>query len=311
MSLDNLAVLEAEPEVLDQRALIAQRHAGVHDAFCQTTLGGHEAFLSGNVGVELRAVLGVFHRAAEQRAVKHANAEIGAVGGMIFKGFQLQVVQVLAAALYVGIVGFPCGDGIVIHARGGENSLPQLLDGGAGADAGEHLAGPCSARHSNDSPLRLAVHGIAVGLHGRIAALLTLAHLGNVHTLEAVGIGRDDRNAGRQHVGSPLQLSFLIAVEGRKRLEALMTDVQLGQGLIIPLHVHLAGAQAVQLFHHHRYEFRLIKAGINDNVLILLWIAAHLGDELGIFAQSGLLHDKFLLYGFAATIIHAPRCDCK
>ena len=62
---DGLALVEADPESVDQLSLIAQGLGGVNDALGLAPLGGDEALLRGDVGVEHDTLQALFTAAAE------------------------------------------------------------------------------------------------------------------------------------------------------------------------------------------------------------------------------------------------------
>ena len=96
--------------------------------------------------------------------------------------------------------------------------------------------------------------------------------------------------------GGAFEMLYLLGKdESMKRLDAAMADVIFFKGLIAELHVHLARAALVQLIGYHGDEFGLIQTGVQDDVLTLLGIDAHAGDQLSVFAQSCFLHETFLL----------------
>ena len=202
----------------------------------------------------------------------------------------VQGVQIGAVVPEGLVVSLPLGHRIVPYTAGVQNGLPQLLHGLAGPDAGEQLLGPGLAGHGGDAPLVLVLHLVPVALDDGVAGLHGLGHLGLVDAVETVGIvGLQEDTAG-QHVGIVLPAGFLILVHLVEAALGAIAVVQLLQGLVVPVHHHLAGLALIALLHQHLHELRLVQAGADKYLLARLDVHAHAGDQLGILAQYGLLH---------------------
>ena len=66
--------------------------------------------------------------------------------------------------------------------------------------------------------------------------------------------------------------------------EGFDADVQLLQRLVVPLHLDMSCLGLVAGFHHHLNELRLVKAGIDQHVLTLLYIDTLTDDQISIFS---------------------------
>ena len=285
-----LALMEADPELVDELSLIAQRHGGVDDTLSLALLGGDEALLGGDVGVEGDALKALLAGTAEAAALHHAHGEIGARGGGVVELLDAEGVEVIAALVDFAVMLFPCGDGVVRHAGSIENILPQLFHGLRGAQLGEQLLGPSLTGDGGDTPLILILHGITHGLNDGEALLLRLCHLGLIDAAETVGVFGDDIQAAGQHIHIVLPAGQLIVLHLTQGGEAAVTVVELLQGLIVPVHHHFLGLAAVALLHHHGDELRLVKVSHNEHFLTRLDIDTHLRQQLGVLTQNGFFH---------------------
>lgn len=161
--LDGAAVLEADGEILDELALVRQRLRRIDNALGLAALRRNEALLRGQVGVKIAAADRVLPAAAKLRLGDHADGEVRAVGCMVLQRRDAEAVEVVAARLQVSIVRVPRGDGVVVHAAGVQNCLPELFDSAGLRLVGEHLFRPRHAGHGRDAPLVAALHLVAVG----------------------------------------------------------------------------------------------------------------------------------------------------
>lgn len=81
-----------------------------------------------------------------------------------------------------------------------------------------------------------------------------------------------------------------------------MADVELLQGLVVPVHHDLFGLTLIALVHQHGHELRLVQVGGDEHLLPLLDIDAGAGDETGVGTENRLfignasLSAKFLLW---------------
>ena len=289
---DGLALMEADPEAAYQLALIAQRLRRVDDALSHAAHRGDEAFLGGDVGVEENALQARLSAAAELRLGDHADGEVGAVGGFVAQLADMQLVEIFAAVVQIPVVIFPRLDGIVGHAGGLQNGLPQLFHGLRRAQLREELLGPLFTRHSGDAPLIFVLDLVAVALDDGVLGLLGLCHLLLVHAAQAVGVLADEINAAGNGVDIVLPAGLFIVVERGQSLDGAVAHVQLRKRLIAPVDNDLLRLQLIALVDHHRDEFRLVKLGRDKDLLSLLDIRSGLGDQLCVFPQDCFFHKK-------------------
>ena len=69
-----------------------------------------------------------------------------------------------------------------------------------------------------------------------------------------------------------------------------MSDVQPVNRPMPELHLYVSGSGFVALVHQHLHESGLVKLAIDDYILPLLYVDAHSGNELCVFAQYCLSH---------------------
>ena len=80
-----------------------------------------------------------------------------------------------------------------------------------------------------------------------------------------------------------LLTGFLPLLNGAQRLQALIADGQLFQGLVGPFHNDLFRLGLVGFLNHHLNKLRLVKARIDHDLLSLLDIDAAADDQSGVF----------------------------
>ena len=289
---DGLALVEADPEAVDQLTLVGKRLRRIDDALGHAAHRGDEAFLGRDVGVEEDALQARLAAAAELRLGDHADGKVGAVGRFVAQLADVQAVEIFAAVMQVLVVLFPRLDGVVGHAGGLENGFPQLFHGLRRAQLREELLGPLFAGHSRDAPLVFVFDLVAVALDDGVLGLLGLGHLLLIDAAQAVGILTDEVDAAGDGVDIVLPAGFLVVIEGGQRLQTAVAHVQLRERLIAPVDDDLLRLQLIALVDHHRNEFRLVELRLDKDLLSLLDVHAGLGDELRIFAQDCFFHKK-------------------
>ena len=307
MPLHGLALVEPDPEVLDELALIAQGLGGVDDALGLAPHGGDEALLRGDIGVKDDAPQALFAAAAELGLGDHAHLKIGAVGALVAQLPDVQAVEIGAALLHVPVVGLPVGHGVALQrTAGGQNGLPQLLHRLGLPQAGEQLPGPRFAGYGGDAPLVLVFDLVAVLLNDGILALAALGHLLLIDAVKAVGILAEQVDAAGDGVHIVLPAGLLIVVQPGQGGQGAVAVVQLLQGLVAPVHYHLLGLALVALLHQHLHELRLIQLGGDEHLLPRLHVDAGTGDETGILPQNTLFHGKRSFHVFLLRTILPP-----
>ena len=75
--------MEADPETVDELALITQGLGGVDNALGHALHGGDEALLGGDIGVEDNALQAALAAAAEMGLGDHTHGEVGAGGAPV------------------------------------------------------------------------------------------------------------------------------------------------------------------------------------------------------------------------------------
>ena len=294
--LDGAAVLEADGEILDELALVRQRLRRIDNALGLAALRRNEALLRGQVGVKIAAADRVLPAAAKLRLGDHADGEVRAVGCMVLQRRDAEAVEVVAARLQVSIVRVPRGDGVVVHAAGVQNCLPELFDSAGLRLVGEHLFRPRHAGHGRDAPLVAALHLVAVGLDDAIAPLPGAGHLRGADTAQAVRIFAEQVDAARERVDIVLELRALPSLDGLERFDALTPDGELFERLVLPRDRDLARPGVIARIGDHGHELRLVELGLDDDVLPFLHTRADLRDQAGIGTQNGFFHISFPLF---------------
>ena len=104
-----------------------------------------------------------------------------------------------------------------------------------------------------------------------------------------------------------LPLGLLPVVDGGQGLDGSAPQVNLLQGLVVPVHDHLPGAGLVGLVRHHGHKFRLIQVSGDPHILALADIDAGAHNKAGIFPQNRLFHRVF---SFSVIFYHCTKILC-
>ena len=309
MPLHSLARVEADPELVDELALIAQWLGGVDDTLGLAPLGGDKALLGGDIGVEDNALQAALAAAAEMGLGDHTHGEVGAGGAPVAQLTDVQAVQVVAAVVDVLVVGRPVGLGIALQRAGGrEDGLPQLLHRLRLTQTGKQLFCPGLTGDSGNTPLVLVFDLVAVGLDDGEFGLLALGQLLLVDALQAVRVLREQVDAAGNGVHIVLPAGQLVILHSGKSGQAAVTDVELLQRLVVPVHHDLFGLTLIALVHQHGHKLRLVQVGGDEHLLPLLDIDAGAGDETGVGTENRLFHRECLLIGKISVMgIVPPR----
>ena len=223
--------------------------------------------------------------AAEDALGDHFHGEVGTVCGLVLQGLDAKAIEILTAVAEALVVGLPLGNGIqvcavLVNDAGGEqDGVPKLLHSGGGTNTGEHLLGPGLAGHGSDAPLVLVVHGVTERLDHGETSLGGLGKLLLVDALQTIGIVGHEVEHGGILVQAVLELGALDLVHDREGLEGAVAVMQLGQGLIAPLHRDAGCALLVAGVHAHGHELGLIQGCLNDDGVSLLDGNAALGQK--------------------------------
>ena len=226
----------------------------------------------------------------------HAHGEVSAGGAFVAQLADVQAVEIVAAAVDVGVVGVPVGHRIALQRTGGgQNGLPQLLHRLRSPQAGEQLLRPRLAGHGGNAPLVPVLDLVPVGLDDGELGLLALGQLRLVDALQTVGILTEQIDAAGNGVHIVLPARQLIVLHPGQRGQAAVPHVELLQGLVVPVHHHLLRIAFIALVHQHGHKLRLIQIGGDEHLLPLLNIDAAAGDEPGIRPENALSHGNVLL----------------
>ena len=294
--LHRLALVEPDPEFVDQLSLIAQGLGGVDDALRLAPLGGDEALLRGDVGVKDDAPQAALAAAAEMRLRDHAHGEVCAGAALVAQLADVQAVEIVTPVVDVLVVARPVVLRVALQgAGGGQDRLPQLLHRLRSPQTGEQLLCPRLAGHGGDAPLVLILKLVAVGLDDGEFRLLALCQLLLIDALQTVGILGEQVDAAGDGVHIVLPAGQLVVLHLGERGQAAVADVELLQGLVVPVHHHLFRLALVALVHQHRHELRLIQIGGDKHLLPLLDVDAGTGDQPRIGAEQRFFHGKSLL----------------
>ena len=305
--LHGLALVESDPEAVDELTLIAQGLGGVDNALRLAAHGGDKALLRGDIGVEDDALQALFAAAAELGLGDHAHLKIGAVGALVAQLPDVQAVEVGAAVVHILVVGVPVGHGVALQrTAGGQDSLPQLLHRLGLPQVGEQLLGPRLAGYGGDAPLVLVLDLVAVLLDDGVLALLALGHLLLIDAVETVRVLAEQVDAAGDGVHIVLPARLLVVIQLGQGGQRAVAEVQLLEGLVVPVHHHLLGLALIALLHQHLHELRLIQLGGDKDLLPRLDVDAAAGDEAGVLPQNALFHGNCSFHVFQSGTIVPP-----
>ena len=93
-----------------------------------------------------------------------------------------------------------------------------------------------------------------------------------------------------------LELCALPSLDGLECFDALAPDGELLERLMLPRDRDLARPGVVARIGDHGHELRLVKLGLDDDVLPLAHTRADFRDQAGIGAQNGFFHISFPLF---------------
>ena len=283
-------MLEADGKVLNELSLIRQRLRRIDNALGLAALRRDEALLRGQVGVKIAAADRVLPAAAKLCLGDHADGQVCAVGRAVLERLDAEAVEIITARLQVCVVRVPRGDGVIVHAAGVQDRLPELFDGARFRLVREHLLRPRRAGHGRDAPLVAPLHPVAVGLDDAVAPLAGAGHLCGADAAQPVRIFAEQVDAARERVDIVLKLRALPVLDSLERLDALTPDGKLFERLMLPRDGDLARTGMVARIGDHGHELRLVELGLDDDILPLLNTRADLRDEAGIGTQNGFLH---------------------
>ena len=219
-----------------------------------------------------------------------------AVGRAVLQRLDAEAVEIIAARLQVCVVRVPRSDGVIVHAAGVQDRLPELFDGARFRLVREHLLRPCHAGHGRNAPLVAPLHLVAVGLNDAVAPLAGAGHLCRADAAQPVRIFAEQVDAARERVDIVLELRALPSLDGLERFDALAPDGELFERLVLPRDRDLARPGVIARIGDHGHELRLVELGLDDDVLPFLHTRADLRDQAGIGTQNGFFHISFPLF---------------
>ena len=282
---DGFALMEADPEILDQLPVVAQGLAGVDDTLRAVAAGRSEALFRGHVRIEFDALAARFAAAGKQAFRDEPHREICTVSGLIDQFFDAESVQVSAALPQVAVVLLPSLDGVTQRAGGLQDLFPEFFHRLARPQSGEQFLRPLLAGDGGDGPLVIALHRVAVGLDDLAGHLHALAHLSDVDALQPVRVVAHQEDAAHGQVfGIVLPARLHVVGHRAQRLDGLVAVGQFFQGLIVPVHHDLLRLQTVAFLCHHRRELREFQSGTDVDLLALLYVDPHAGDQFRVFS---------------------------
>ena len=109
LDLCHLTVFKADAEVFDHRAAVGQRSGRIHYALGLSLHGACENLFAGDVGIKAHVCPERILRSGEKLRLRNeSDGEIRSVCAFIVQLAQAERVEILAAALEIGIVLLPC-----------------------------------------------------------------------------------------------------------------------------------------------------------------------------------------------------------
>ena len=91
-------------------------------------------------------------------------------------------------------------------------------------------------------------------------------------------------DAAGNHVHIVLQSGLLPLGNLAHGRDGLMADMELLEGLVVPLHADLLRLGLVGFLHNHLHKFRLVKIGVNQHLLSLPDVDAAADNQAGVFS---------------------------
>ena len=155
--LDDTPFLEADRDVVDQRALIGQWLGGDDMTVDLPAMRRGEDFLSRDIGIADDAVPGDRRAAHPFVAVGKPDHQVRTRSG-IMQRLEALSVEPCGPLAQHGVVLFPCGHGaIAIHARSREDGIRQPCHRDVVGVIGKHPLRPRQARIGDDVPVGVEI----------------------------------------------------------------------------------------------------------------------------------------------------------
>ena len=161
MGLDGLAFGEAEPELVDELAVVVEGLGGIDDALRLPLHRRSKAFLARNVGLEEGAGHRLLPAGEPADPGDEADGEVGAVPRDVVELAEMEAVEDLALGLEGGLVLLPVLDGIaVVGPCAVEDGLPEGVHRLALRLVREHFLRPGDRGGAGDCPLVAVLAGV-------------------------------------------------------------------------------------------------------------------------------------------------------
>ena len=296
---DGFAFLEADPETVDDLALVVQRLGRVDDSVDSRLERHAEALLSRHIGVKIHPLRRRASAAYPNVVLDEFHFDIRSCLAGEVQLRELVLIQFLRVLDHFFVMLVPLGDGVVVlrNSCHGKNSVSEFLKGLFLRQIGEHCFGPIYGRHADDAPLTLVVHGVAdqvrhLGVVGHVGCFDLLA----VHVGHDAGLVGQDRDVAGAVVVLGLGLVVLPLRHLGQHLRGLVLVCHLGEVVVVPLDGDVFGAGLIGALCDLLHERRVLHMRPDDQGLILLHICAFAHHELR----------KFIVHLFCNQVVVPP-----
>ena len=284
--LDGLSVLEAQPEAVDDLALVVQRLRRVRDSV-YTGLKRHaEALLSRHIRVKIHPA---------RRCAPAADPDVvlyefyfyirsDLTGKMQFhKSVRVHLPRMLDQFFVMQV---PLGNRIIVFRDPchSENRVSEFLESLFFRQVGEHYFGPLHRRHADHTPLPLIVHSVT----HKVRHFRVISHIGGldllaVHAGHDPGLVRQDRDIA----GAVVMLYFGLVIFPLRHLGqhffALVLVCHPREVAVVPLDAHISGPGLIRALHDLFHESRVLHVRPYYYRLVLLNIYTFAHHELRQF----------------------------
>ena len=288
--LHDAAILEGDMEALDELAVEDVGLGTVDDTVHLVLVGGGEDLFGGDVGQELHALFTDAGGTLPGGLVGDADGQIRAVAALEMDALEVEGVHLVLQAGQTVEVGLPLVDGVAArHAADVEDELPELLDGRSLVQLREHLFCPRGTGHGGDGPLDAVVHGVLAPRSHELA--LTGVHPADLRAVQT-GVDLGVVGVDMQHADPALALGVIEITAQLVRLEvsqgflAAQLHSAAGNGVVAPIHLHIAGTGLKAAAHAQPSQRRGFQRTADNQGLARLGIDTHPDDEVGVFFQK-------------------------
>ena len=253
-------------------------------------MGCGKHLLGGDVGQEGHALLVFAAGAFPHRLLGQTHGQVGAVGAFKMHAFQIKGVHLCAQLVQAVQMLLPLPYRVAAgHAAGIKDQLPLCLNGGGSVQLREHLLCPRLCGQSGDGPLHPVVHGVLLPLLHKGAA-------GGIHPADLIAVNariqlRVVRNE-MQYTHAALAFSIVeIAaqlpwLEVCQSLLAAQLHADAGNGIILPVHLHVPRTGFVGAAHAQPCQRGTFQRAVDDQSLPRLRVHTHPDDKICILLQQ-------------------------